>query len=458
MQKSKEKIDDKIEPQLYPEYQNNPDDFNYIEEEEEEEEYENEEKEITLNEVAHEFHKKRHLINMKHAREEILHNNLNKVTQSDSNIAILKKMINKQNKDMPKQAIKKETVDQITQTKEVETTSNDDNNLEKEQEIINKIEENEVHIDTQIERIEEAIDKLKELTSKCQRTNYFTNDDEEISEQAASITEQTNQKRAKKKKITNKLSAAKQIKLRQNKLKVVNQGRKLKKKKSSKLKIPTGTAKDPIILRTGYPIIFDYEPKEPIRREKMQHGPMKTYFKNGDLKTEFRDGTIRIRHHNHIHTYYPNGDKQLEFADGANAYRYSKNGSVEFRCRDGELIYFFPNGQIEEHLSNGQTKIRFPDRSQMTINEDKTCIFIDKKGHKTSGRISIDPESDEESNIPLKPEGSNSLLQKPYSSSILLSNSSFKNTLSSSCGEDSSSPLRTTPADSPLQPISNTLH
>lgn len=157
----------------------------------------------------------------------------------------------------------------------------------------------------------------------------------------------------------------------------------------NQLFIPKGSSPfDPIVLRSGYPIVFDYEPKEQIRQERIPHGPLKTLYKNGDTKYEFRDGTVRIKTPNGFsYTYYTNGDKQQEFPDGVNAYRYSSNGSVEFRCPDKTLMYFFEDGQIEEHFSNGETRVRFPDRTEIKIFTDNTFILKDRNGVKKEGKI-----------------------------------------------------------------------
>ncbi|OHT01629.1 hypothetical protein TRFO_31497 [Tritrichomonas foetus] len=400
-----------------------------------EEEDEEEEEAIVLAEIAKEKQMLREKQKKKETQETTIDeqndqivtkiNTASKVGDSEEDIQQIRIDANKIKKI--KKIRRRDAIDQITQTNEAnslcgstqtEITENSLQGNEIINEFIPKYQENEFHIDSQIERIENAIQKLGELTNNCNNLND-TNEQEFITELnnnfngnnitdhlgSLSKIEMTETPKKKKKRKTRGKLKKKNSKPKKKstftrpmrrlspKMSYENFEYSFVDKKKNNHKIPTGSPRDPIVLRSGYPIVFDYEPKDPIRREKTPHGPLKTFYKNGDCKMEFQDGSIRVFHREKIFTYYPNGDKQLEFCDGVNAYRYQSNGSVEFRCPDNTLIYFFPNGQIEEHFSNGETKIRFPDRSVMKISPDKSCVFKDKNGKTKKGKIMVSVSS-----------------------------------------------------------------
>ena len=256
--------------------------------------------------------------------------------------------------------------------------------------------ENEIKIDSQLERIEQEINRLQLLTANF---NQDISPEQYAScGQSESPISEEPQKTTKKKKTKKKLPKSGTFhKKKRSKNAEICPHKKFEpapfyKPKGNHPVIHTGDSiHDAIILRSGYPIVFEYETDDLIRHEKVPHGPLKSIFKNGDIKYQFRDGTIKIKTSKGFqYTYYNNGDKQVIFPDGVNAYKYRSNNCVEFRSSDNTLIYYFANGQLEEHFSDGSTRVQFPDQTSVKISPDKTRVYKDKKGKKRKGKVSDD--------------------------------------------------------------------
>lgn len=356
-----------------------------------------------------------HTINEEITQQKTINNVLmDEITQTDSTVFA------KIQDDLPKTDQSSPSASHsLTQT-EIMSVQIEDNRDQydkfMEREFYPQFKANEEKIDSQIEKIDNAIAKLRFLTDNFNEDidiTPSTSTSASIDHFPNPLKIKTTKKALKKKKakntakipienyVTSKKTRKRTIKHHKrflSPLKMTTEKRldMLMKKKSNDqissenpIYIPRGLSQfDPIVLRSGYPIVFEYEPKEPVRHERIPHGPLRTLFKNGDIKYEFHEGTVRIKTTTGFtYTYYTNGDKQQEFPDGASAYRYNSNGSVEFRCVDKTLMYFFENGQIEEHFSNGQTRVRFPDRSEVKIFADNSFIFKDRKGNIQRGTL-----------------------------------------------------------------------
>lgn len=129
-----------------------------------------------------------------------------------------------------------------------------------------------------------------------------------------------------------------------------------------------------IRLHPNYPINFDYNPNEPMEKNAILHGPTKLYYKNGDTKTIFPDGTIEIQHQKFKIIHFNNGDQQEEFPDGAIAYRYKENGAIEFEIPDHATYFLFNNGQRETLYPKGDRVVIYPSGEQIHFDSSGKVI------------------------------------------------------------------------------------
>lgn len=107
---------------------------------------------------------------------------------------------------------------------------------------------------------------------------------------------------------------------------------------------------------SSHKIRFDYTCQGLLKTEETPGCPTQHFYRNGDRKLVYRDGTeiIIINSNGVTLTHYPNGDKQQEFKDGATAYIYAANGTIDFRHPDGTRVLQFKNGRRDKMDSDGK--------------------------------------------------------------------------------------------------------
>ena len=108
-----------------------------------------------------------------------------------------------------------------------------------------------------------------------------------------------------------------------------------------------------------YHIRFNYHPKDLIHTDKSPGCPIVLTYRNGDIETQFKNGTSQILHLNNKFTYFSNGDVQHEFPDGAIAYFYASNKAKEFNHPNGTKVLQFLNGERYTYHPNTGIEISY---------------------------------------------------------------------------------------------------
>ncbi|OHS96646.1 hypothetical protein TRFO_37143 [Tritrichomonas foetus] len=134
-------------------------------------------------------------------------------------------------------------------------------------------------------------------------------------------------------------------------------------------------------LLNGYHIMFDYEPKNPQRRQTLSSGIEKVFYLNGDVSVHYKSGKVKIRHQNTTLTKFTNGDVLQEFLDGTTAYRYSQSGTVELKLPDNTTILEFADGQREKRTPDGEVTVNFGSGIFMKVDSKGQWTMVHSNTH-----------------------------------------------------------------------------
>lgn len=134
-----------------------------------------------------------------------------------------------------------------------------------------------------------------------------------------------------------------------------------------------------VTLHSGYPLLFDYQPINPERQQKLKNGTEKIFYKNGDILVRYLSGKEKIYHQNIILTKYKNGDILQEYLDGSTAYRYANTGTIELTLPDHTSIIQYSNGQREKRNPEGETIVKFSDGVFMKVDVDGKWTMVKSK-------------------------------------------------------------------------------
>ena len=113
------------------------------------------------------------------------------------------------------------------------------------------------------------------------------------------------------------------------------------------------------ILYPGYILRFNYQPKEIYQVHENEGCPTIINYRNGDVETQFKDGTRQIEHNKDKYIYFFNGDIQHNFPDGSVAYKYASNNSIEFTHYQGRRILQLANGERYTYYPNSKIEITY---------------------------------------------------------------------------------------------------
>ncbi|OHS93194.1 hypothetical protein TRFO_12018 [Tritrichomonas foetus] len=140
---------------------------------------------------------------------------------------------------------------------------------------------------------------------------------------------------------------------------------------------------------------FSYKLGTPIQEEEQKGGRKLLIYKDGTRATQFRNGTIRVKHGTSIYYFFANGDIGQEFHDGYKSYLYTETGTIEISKQHHPKILVFKNGQKEKHLLDGRKIIQYPNGQyeEVELNGDYCMYYQDGKVEKkVNGKVIVDYE------------------------------------------------------------------
>lgn len=246
-----------------------------------------------------------------------------------------------------------------------------------EREFMERLAVKERHLDDQIRKLEAAMANLSELTEKVN-----SRDNEVLYSPKRHV--YSSRKLVKKKKTTKETNP----KRAKSPLGLTQSRKELKRRLKERVSSPIKRNPNERQITKEYSFLFEYEPTEPVQVQSIPRGPTRTIYANGDTKTQYPDGTVKIKTlEGMLFTKYSNGDYQQQYPDGASCYRYISNKSIELRTKSGHAVFIFDDGQREEHNPDGSKRINFVNGSVMEISADGSCKIMDRKGRIKTGKV-----------------------------------------------------------------------
>jgi hypothetical protein len=135
-----------------------------------------------------------------------------------------------------------------------------------------------------------------------------------------------------------------------------------------------------VALHRDYPLDFKFDPGPLLREEAKPDGRKLLRYRNGILATVFKNGTRKMKVGQLCYVFYTNGDIAIEFEDGARGYRYAETKTIELNLPDESTFIEFPDGQREQHLTNGDKVVRYPGGQIKTFHPNGEFEIRDPSG------------------------------------------------------------------------------
>jgi centromere protein J len=112
-------------------------------------------------------------------------------------------------------------------------------------------------------------------------------------------------------------------------------------------------------------------PKKVSAQKVANDGKVQKEFEDGHREVLFPNGVKReIYPDGYTVVYFTNKDIKQSFPDGKVIYFFAEANTQQTTFPDGQQLFKFANGQIEQHFSDGTKEIKFPDGTVK-------CIFPD---------------------------------------------------------------------------------